>query len=347
MSSDLTHPARASPLDGILFTEIDARVAAVFRILLAVMVALAFESRGMHVSPRLADSPLVVASYADLWLTRWYGLLVLATCVWFAAGWRSRVAGFVLLVMLVPLMNLSRGQQSRQVLWLALAAYSFVRSDAGWSVRAWFGGATATGAGPIWPVRLIQIQLCAIYAVNTIVKIHPAYLSGDVLMAMSMMRSNFNVDMTDGIVEMGPLHLPVMLAAIGTVATEGFLAIAFWFRRLRWLAAVVGLGFHGFLMIVIDIWMLDWVTMFLYLAFLLPWCGSRRAVCFDTGELSRGRAATFREASVENHDIDVFLVTRSGVAWPTASSGAQRDMGVSRRAVFGSDPDLKNAEAYV
>ena len=279
MGRDLTHAEPSSPLDRFLFAGIDARVAAVFRVLLAIMLAWVFESHGMRVSSRFAGSPIVEAWYADVWLSRGYGLLVFGACGWLAVGWRPRVAGIVLLVMVLPLMGLSRGQQSRQVLWFALAAFTFVRSDAAWSVRAWLGGANEASAGPIWPVRLIQIQLCAVYAVNTIVKMHPAYLSGDVLMAMSQMRPNFNVDMTDGIVEMGPLHLPVMLAAIGTVLTEGFLAIGFWFRRLRWIAAVVGIGFHGCLMIVVNIWMLDWVSMFLYLAFLLPWLRGARAQC--------------------------------------------------------------------
>lgn len=260
--------------DRFLFAPIDACVAAAFRIALAAMIAWAFVSVGMRPSAPLLALPGMAWGYEHVFLTRGYAIAVFGCCGLLMLGWRPRPMCVVLLLMLIPLTSLTRGRQSRQVLWFTLLAFAFVRSGVAWSVEAFrrFDADGSRVAGPIWPVRLIQLQLSLLYAVNAIVKTHPDYLSGDTLIAMSMMRSNFNVDLSGGFVDLGPLHLPVMFAAIATVLTEAFLAIAFWLRRLRWIAVAVGVGFHVGLMFVVNIWMLDWASMFLYTAFVLPWC---------------------------------------------------------------------------
>lgn len=108
------------------------------------------------------------------------------------------------------------------------------------------------------------------YGVNALAKTTPAYLSGDVLMGMSQMLPNFLVDLSDGYLHVGVLAIPVALAAIGSALTEYFLALGFWFRRLRITAVVVGVLFHVILIRIVRIGMLDLASMFLYLAFLLP-----------------------------------------------------------------------------
>lgn len=264
-----------SVVDDFLFSPVNPRAAAVFRTLLAAMVVWTFESAGLRAASPLGDLPGAEWLYAEVVLTGWYHAILFALCAWLALGWRPRMPCVLLLILLVPLLSLSRGQISRQVIWFTLAAFAFIQSDAAWSLRTLFSRdrsePIAGDAGPIWPIRLIQLQLTLVYGVNAAVKMFPDYLTGDVLLALSAMRPNFNVDMADGIVTLGPLDLPVMVAAVATVITEAFLAIAFWCRRLRWFAAAVGICFHLCLMIVVDIWMLDWVSMFLYLAFLLHW----------------------------------------------------------------------------
>ena len=56
----------------------------------------------------------------------------------------------------------------------------------------------------------------------------------------------------------------------GTVLVEYLLAIGLWIPRLRWFVALTGIIFHLWIAMVMEIFMLDWVSMFLYLAFLLP-----------------------------------------------------------------------------
>lgn len=264
-------------IERFLFAPVDARTAAVFRIALAVLLALAFWSVGGRATFPVIRIAGAEQLYDRLFATRWYGLLSLVLAGLFGVGVWPRLTGLLLFALLLPLASLTRGQQSRQVLLLVLLAFSMLRTDARWSVRTLFGGSRSGTAGPIWPVRLVQIQLSLVYLVNAIAKSTPQYLSGDALINMSRMRPNFLVDLSDGYMHVGPIAIPVAAAAIASVLVEYALAIGFWVPRLRWPTAVLGLAFHFGLQQIVSIFMLDYACMFLYLAFLLPWHLSREA----------------------------------------------------------------------
>jgi len=191
--------------------------------------------------------------YESIVLTGPYWYLALSVIVLFGAGWRPRVLGWCAVALLFPLVFLTGMRQSRQVLVSALAVFSLLRRD-----------------GPMWPIRLIQFQLAMIYGINAIAKTTPGYLSGEALMGMSQSLPNFLVDLSSGYVPMGFLRIPVRVAAVLSVATEYGLALGFWFRRTRLATAAVGVAFHLVLKTIVRIHMLDWTSMFLYLAFLLP-----------------------------------------------------------------------------
>jgi len=184
------------------------------------------------------------------------GILVVLTFV-FILGLRPRVTGLVLVAMLFPLVFEGATSQSRQILLFSL--FCLVLLNGGKSLRDL----------PIWPIRLIQVQLCVVYGINALAKFHPEYLSGEVLVAMSMTLHNFLTDMSDGLYHIGALAIPAAIAAKASVFVESFLAFGFWHPSLRWVCAAVGIIFHLQLMSIIEIGMLDWVSMFLYLSFLL------------------------------------------------------------------------------
>jgi hypothetical protein len=81
----------------------------------------------------------------------------------------------------------------------------------------------------------------------------------------------------------GGVAVPLWLAATGVVMTEYALAVGFWFRRTRWATAALGVAFHGTLRYVVRIGFLDWVSLFLYAAFLLPF-ERRSGARPDTGD---------------------------------------------------------------
>lgn len=261
----------AGRIERFLFSPTDARTAAVFRVALAAMLAWAFWSVGARAGFPVIRVGGATQLYDQVFVTRWYALLTLAVAGLFGAGVRPRLTGLLLFALLLPLASLTRGQQSRQVLLFVLLAFSVLRSDARRSARTLLGGEPLASAGPIWPVRLIQIQLSLVYLINAIAKTTPQYLSGDVLIGMAQMRPNFLVDLSDGYQHVGPIAVPVAAAAVASVVIEYALAIGFWFPRLRWPTAVLGVAFHLGLQQIVSIFMLDYASMFLYLAFLLPW----------------------------------------------------------------------------
>lgn len=259
-------------LERWLFAPANPTAAACLRIAFAAFVPWCFASERMRpVLPAVARAlePL----YPALFLAPGWWAAILAACALLGLGVRPRASGALLAVLLLPLCFLSEGVQSRHVALAALAAFCFVRSDARLAPLA--RGPRRDDAGPIWPIRLIQIQLCLLYGVNAIAKVHPAYLSGEVLTGFSITRSNFRVELADGFLHLGALALPTWLLALATIATEAWLAVGWWLPRMRWPTAALGLGFHAVLRLVVAIHMLGVATQFLYLAFLLPF--ERRA----------------------------------------------------------------------
>jgi hypothetical protein len=223
----------------LLFAPVDPRTVLLFRALLAGFCVFAFWPR--------PGAPAHPAHWA----------LAIGALTLFGAGWRPRLSGLLAIGVLLPLGFLDRGQASRHLLLCALLATSL------WN-----------GPGPIWPLRLLQIQLSVVYGVNAVAKSTWHYLSGEALMGMSTL-PNFLADFSDGYWHAGGIAVPVMVAAMLSTLVEYFLALAFWFPRLRWLAAAVGVAFHLLLVTIVRIFMLDLATMFLYLAFLLPFADER------------------------------------------------------------------------
>jgi hypothetical protein len=213
---------------------------AVFRIALAAMLAVAFWP-----DTRLgADNAWPFAApYASVLVSPPYILAVLALLVLFGLGWRPRPVGMALAAMLLPLASQAGHRLGRHVLLMSLLAFCLVRGDARLSVSALRGHAPAD-AGPLWPIRLIQLQLSTLYLVNAVAKRTPEYLRGDVLVGFARARSTFVAGLADGHVHLGPIRLPVGLAATASVATEYAVALGFWVRPLRIPTAVLGVAFH-------------------------------------------------------------------------------------------------------
>ncbi len=261
-------PIRAR-LDQALFAPSDAVSAGVFRLMLAVMLALVFQPGRRK--PRVDhELPGAEELYGSIFATDWYWLVILGLLLVFGAGLWPRMTGLLLVGALLPLVPVPGRQPGRQVLVFTLLAFSFLRSDSRLSLRGMLGAPSAFAPGPRWPVLLIRLQLALLYGVNALAKTAGNFLNGDVLVGLSRMLPNFSVDLSGGFVHLGFMAVPVWLAAVGTVTTEYALALGFWFRRLRLATAVLGILFHATLAQVVGINYLDVVAVFLYAAFLLP-----------------------------------------------------------------------------
>jgi hypothetical protein len=252
----------AARVDLFLFAPANPKAVALFRALFSAYLALLFWPHVREVTRGLRGYEDAVAFYDHVFFAPWYGVVVALVLLAFGASFRPRVSGFLLILLLTPLVATSLFGYSRQIAVTSLAAL--------WLFPGPARGGRSTLKAPIWPIRLIQLELAAVYGWNAIAKATPDYLSGRVLVEMSTTLPNFLVDLSDGYLHLGFLAIPVWLCAWATVLIEGTLAVGFWFRRTLWATAALGVGFHVILMRVVEIGFLDWTQLFLYLAFLLP-----------------------------------------------------------------------------
>lgn len=262
-------------LERFLFDPADPLSAGIFRIGLAGMVLLVFRPGGTVLDRAIRDAPWAAELFTGLFLTPPYTALIVLLSALFGVGIRPRPVGFALAAALTPLVLREGREHGRFLLVFALLAFSFLRSDARLTPRALSAGRPPSQAGPLWPVRLIQVELSLLYGVNALAKATPAFLRGDVLVAQSRMLPNFLEDLSGGSISLGPVALPIWMGAVAAPLIEAFLALAFWVPGLRVPTAVLGLVFHALLSRVIRIGYLDLVTVFLYCAFLLPFARRR------------------------------------------------------------------------
>jgi hypothetical protein len=209
--------------------------------------------------------------------TPWFALRIFGITL-FGLGVAPRIVGPLLVLSLLPGVFEVGTMRSRQILVSAVLCLSMLRSTVGvvpLPRPASRSDRAARSAGPMWPIRLVQIQLSLVYAVNAIAKMTPEYLDGSVLEWLSVSRWNFKVDLAGGYLHLGPLVVPTWLCAVGTVLVESALALGFWFRRTRIATAALGFAFHMSLKLILVIGFLDWASLCLYLSFLLPLDGSK------------------------------------------------------------------------
>lgn len=151
----------------------------------------------------------------------------------FCLGWNTRPAGALLIGFLgyVLLLDQQLYANHLYLLTLMILLLTLAQSDASLSIRARRHGGRETI--PAWPVVLMRAQVSVVYAFAASSKLNLPYISGAVLLLNSPVPG----------IEALP-HWVFIAAAVASVAVEAFLAVAFWIRRFRSGAVVVGVGFH-------------------------------------------------------------------------------------------------------
>lgn len=270
---------------GWLFAPVDARACTWLRVGFGLLLAWAYKPDArQRYAGMLGNSEWRHEVFELFFLHPVYEALMLAGIVVFTLGWRHRVVGLGLALMLLPHGYLVHGVQSRQILVFCLVCVSLLPSLPVWRLRA--RGEGEVTKGPVWPLRLLQLQLTVIYGVNALYKTTPEFLSGEVLAALSR-RPNFLVDLTEGFLRVGAWSVPVAWLGVATVVVEYGLAAGLWFRRTLFLSVLAGVGFHLTLKFVMRIHMLDLATMFLYFAFLVAAAGGERRATVCRGGVPR------------------------------------------------------------
>lgn len=191
-----------------------------------VKMATVIEPEVVHL-PYIIELPRPDATWLALVILVW-----LITTVLFVSGKAAMLAGSILAAVMCYSLLLDQQTYSNH-LYLLILLVVLVSVAEG---TAHGRGASRTAAA--WPIWLLRAQLSIVYGYSVIFKLNPDFLSG------TMLESNLRTT--------GWLALPaawlvpsvVVAFAVATLFVEGFLAIAFWFSRLRVLALVVGVGFH-------------------------------------------------------------------------------------------------------
>ena len=178
--------------------------------------------------PRIDALPQVTASGIAAFLGAW-----ILAAVAFSAGWHTRPAGGVLLALQVYILLVDQQLYSNHFYLLALLTLLLTLAQSGAVLSLDARRSGPAGSIPAWPVALIRLQVSIVYGFAVAAKLNLYFLSG-VVLRIQMKVPGFE-------------HLPpwvFMLLALASLATEAFLAVAFWNKRLRPLAFVVGVGFH-------------------------------------------------------------------------------------------------------
>ncbi len=223
---------------------IDPRPLAASRIIVSI-AALILTPLTLFILSRLLDSSRMrVPTIPGLVIPLSAGLLTALGIVWvlsavlFLVGWRTRWAGASLVSALVfaQVLDYQTITSYTYLMTLVVLLLTFGESGAWWSVDARRGGRQCTVPG--WPARLLNVQLSLIYGFTALAKLNNDYLSGAIL--AEAWRGG-------GIIGIPVDRLPTGalegMAAL-SIGTEAFLAFGFWFRRLRPLALIVGIGLH-------------------------------------------------------------------------------------------------------
>lgn len=172
----------------------------------------------------------LVATVLAVWI-------IAAAC--FAIGWRTRIAGSVLVAAMVGIQLLDQQFYSSHLYLHTLLVLLLTVADSGATLSF-----DARRHGPretisAWPVVLCCAQMSVVYGYAAVAKLTPEFLSGGIIYEAWSVH--------------GLLPLPEVfrrwefMAPLAVLAflSELFLAFAFWLDWLRRLAIVVGIGLHG------------------------------------------------------------------------------------------------------
>jgi hypothetical protein len=234
---------RISSLFHIITRQIDARPVAIVRIVVGLAaIGFALESWvniGRVLAPQVVDMPYVA----------WYPSLSVVTLPLFIGGWlcaalafalglRTRLCGAILTLSMAYTLFFDQQLYSNH-LYLAMLVVlllTIAESGARFSLEArWSGGRELILE---WPILLLKFQVSIVYFYAALLKINPLYLTGAMLAGFWPFNTLATLPGGGLLVQLLPF------LAVASILTELFLSVALWIPRLRWLALLVGIGFH-------------------------------------------------------------------------------------------------------
>ena len=139
--------------------------------------------------------------------------------------------------------------------------------DRWWALRRaeLLGTPIPTEWGPLWGIRLLQLQLCFVYAFTAFDKLSAGFLSGA---RLAHIIGRFYVG---SVLPIGAwFDAACAVAACSTVVLEAALAVGLFSTRARRMLLPLGLMLHAAFYVTLDVWTYSATVYALYLAFLDP-----------------------------------------------------------------------------
>ena len=171
--------------------------------------------------PVIEGVPSLTLGQAAIMLPLWFGAALA-----FTIGWKTRVSGFVLAAVMGYTLLIDQQLYASNLYLLCLIVLLLTLAEVGRPSESNFVWR--------WPILLLQIQLSLVYFFAAVTKVNSVYLKG------YMLGSNLRKDFP------AVVFMPRMLTtlAVASIVIELFLAGAFWVRRVKKSALVVGVLFH-------------------------------------------------------------------------------------------------------
>lgn len=196
--------------------------------------------------------------------------LMAAHAILMLLGIASRVQAFAIFLWLVSFQNRNPLIHDGEDAVFRIMAFLliWIPLDRGWSFRNRSLSKSLDGTSgqeSAWGLRLIQIEMTAIYASTALSKIQGnTWWDGSALWYVSKMRDNYGRLIPGEFFDL-PWSSP--LATWGTLLVECSLPIALWIRPLRNYAVLGGIALHLGIEISMNLFLFQWVMILGLLAF--------------------------------------------------------------------------------
>jgi hypothetical protein len=279
-----------SPLESIehcLYRGCDPRIIPAMRIGFAILILVQVGVLWNDANYWFADTGVLTAESAKrivgdgrwsllFWLpstelTARVGLGLMAThAILMLFGIASRVQALAIFVWLVSFQNRNTLIHDGEDAVFRIMAFLFIwlpldRAWSCWNRSSVKSLDVTSGKASAWGLRLIQIEMTAIYASTALCKIQGnTWWSGSAVWYVSKMRDNYGRLIPSEFFDL-PWSSP--LATWGTLLVECLLPIALWIRPLRNYAVLGGIALHLGIEISMNLFLFQWVMMLGLLAF--------------------------------------------------------------------------------
>ncbi len=198
------------------------------------------------------------------------GWIMVANGLMLTAGLWSRFNAVCVFVWLVSIQHRNHLLFDGEDIFFRLFAFYLIFLPVGvrWSVDAWRKKEPAPAtAGSAWALRLIQLQLCAIYLSTVLLK-----LDGEEWLDGSALWYVFRLDDVYGrlpVPEWVTHSAPVLqLAGWFVILVEAWLVIGLWFRETRRFSIALGFALHLALELTMNLFLFEWLMMLALTSFL-------------------------------------------------------------------------------